>query len=283
MVNHFGRKRVCSAFISNVVLTSEITICILENRVYRPAKKEINIQTTKITNNNTTNNYNLTINCINNMSLDHKIKLMIDHMGMKIEPINDTIQKKTQMFIEDQGELKSIADLRSLAKYICQPQSDDEIFNPVYAKKQNTCSLLNEDSERYTLPLTSCITTMLEILRDQTIGEYEIELVKNHNSGMRGSRESIVALYSYYKDVGITPYIEDMHNDRIYGDPSGDRDYSISVRHMKIFDTCKKSNCNNQAQLKELIRSVCNVHLLNKKILVEAQESDDFNNVVVLP
>jgi hypothetical protein len=68
-----------------------------------------------------------------------------------------------------------------------------------------------------------------------------------------------------------------------YGDLSSDRDYSISVRHMKIFDACKKSNGNNQSQLKEFIRSVCNVHLLNKKMLVEAQESDDFNSVVMLP
>jgi hypothetical protein len=46
------------------------------------------------------------------------------------------------MFKENQGEVRSIAYLKSLAQYICKPQSDDEIFNLVYVKRHNTIDKL---------------------------------------------------------------------------------------------------------------------------------------------
>jgi hypothetical protein len=286
MSSHFQRKRECHPVLSKITLTDEIKLYILNHYVYATNLNTQTKQPSKITTNNNVNvtnnniNYNITINCINNMTLDKKIELMINHMGMTIEPLDECIQKKTQMFIENQGEVRSIEDLKSLAHYICKTHNENEIFNPVYMKRDNICSIMNEDLERITKTPLACLKSMLTILQEQTSGEYEIELVKNHESGMRGSREAIVDLYSFYKDVGIIPYVDEMCDARIskYGDR---HEYTISERHMRIFNNCKKTKNGNE--FLTMMKSFCNVSLMNDIILKSAKNSDELNSTISAP
>jgi hypothetical protein len=275
MVVHFGRKNGCRCTLHDIELTDDVKSCILKYFVFIRREQTNPTYVTKVVhtvNNNI--NYNITINCINNMTLDKKIDLMINHMGMTIEPLDECIQKKTQMFIENKGEVRSIEDLKSLAQYICQTHNENEIFNPIYVKKDNMCSIMNEDRERIKNTPLTCLKSMLTILQDQTCGEYEVELVKTHESGMQGSREAILALYSFYKDVGITPYVHEMCDARIskYGDR---REYSISERHMQLYNSCKKTkNCN---EFLTTMKSFCNVSLLNDRILQSAKNNKELN------
>jgi hypothetical protein len=284
MIKHLTQlKKSCPPIERDIELTPEIQQQIIKMRIYRnadPKQQPSKITTNNVTNNNNNTNYNITINCINNMTLDRKIDLMINHMGMTIEPLDECIQKKTQMFIENQGEVRSIEDLKSLAHYICKTHNENEIFNPVYMKRDNICSIMNEDLERITKTPLACLKSMLTILQEQTSGEYEIELVKNHESGMRGSREAIIDLYSFYKDVGIVPYVDEMCDARIskYGDR---HEYTISERHMKIFNNCKKTKNGNE--FLTMMKSFCNVSLMNDIILKSAKNSDELNSTISAP
>jgi hypothetical protein len=282
MVKHLYKlKKPCVAVEQDIELTPEIKKQILRlnpvtnNRVTQNIMNNTNNNTT---NNNNNINYNITINCVNNMSLDKKIQLMVNHMGMTIEPIQDCIEKRTRHFLESQGELRGVGDLKLLAQCICKPLSD-EIFNPAYIKKENMCSTL-EDSETERVkqtPLT-CLKSMLTILQDQTSGEYEVELVKEHDSGRQGSREAIIELYSFYKDVGIIPFVNDLSDRRITGRGSIS-EFNVAERHMRIFNSCKKTK--NTKELLDIMMSFCNVSKLNAMIIENAKSSDEFNATLV--
>jgi hypothetical protein len=302
MVAHFYRLTVCLPLVSNIELTSDVKNHIIKNHTFPNELKSSNSGIIHKTTNNTNNiNYNITINCVNNMSLDKKIQLMIAHMGMTIEPIHDCIRKRTQHFIENKGKLKGVDDLKMLAQYICKPLTY-EIFNPAYIKKENMCSTLvcstlddddddddddsedckdskhSVDSERIKESPLRCLKAMLTILQEQTSGDYEIELVKRHHSGLQGSREDIIELYSFYKEVGIVPYVHDMADSSITYNGNMN-EYSIAERHMKLFNTCKKTK--NTTELLDIMKSFCNVSKLNDMMVDKAKNSEEFNLAIM--
>ena len=253
MNNHlFKMKKQCPSSGSDLFLTEDIKMNILENRVYK-IKDETKIM------NQTINNYNTMNNFVSSMDTVDKITQLMAHRHLELTHFEETVEEHYGSVVElledckvdhklNKPDLMLIVD--NLTRAIRGNQHSEFIkaLNVIYDNKRKRIKIYSGQWEEHLV--TNGLIYLVQCIVDYYLGAYEVYLIRKLNHpGITVQENSALlrCIEDYYQFIAcfeIEPICKGKSDNQILmnisdddmGEENEEDAYSISIRFTKIYE-----------------------------------------------